>query len=134
MQGGSLGRQSRRQRPRIGCLSNPCVNSTSPAYRLERRTYWETGMSPKLDHLLAKLNQQSLDRDLGGITAGIGEQLSERAKIDGQTWRLRTAAMALLVMGGAAVSASTASAVAPSPSPFAAWSSLAPSTLLEPSE
>ncbi len=93
-------------------------------------------MSPKLDHLLAKLNEQSLDRDLGGITAGIGEQLSERAKIDGQTWRLRTAAMALLVMGGAAVSASTASAVAPSPSPspFAAWSSLAPSTLLEPSE
>ena len=91
-------------------------------------------MSPKLDHLLAKLNQQPLDRDLGGITVEIGEQLLERAKIDGQTWRLRTAAMALLVMGGAAVSASTASAVAPSPSPFAAWSSLAPSTLLEPSE
>ena len=91
-------------------------------------------MSPKLDHLLAKLNQQPLDRDLGGIAVEIGEHLSERAKIDGQTWQLRTAAMALLVMGGAAVSASTASAVSPSPSPFAAWSSLAPSTLLEPSE
>jgi hypothetical protein len=89
-------------------------------------------MSPKLDHLLAKLNLQPLDHDLGGVAVEIGEQLSKRAKIDGQTWRLRTAAMALLVMGGAAISASTASAVAPSP--FAAWSSLAPSTLLEPSE
>ena len=56
------------------------------------------------------------------------------AEINGQTWRLRSAAMALLVLGGATVSASTASAVAPSKSPFAAWSSLAPSTLLEPSE
>ena len=91
-------------------------------------------MSPNLEHRLTELRRQPPDRDLGGINAEIGEQLSERAKIDGQTWRLRTAAMALLVMGGAAVSASTASAVAPSPSPFAAWSSLAPSTLLEPSE
>ncbi len=91
-------------------------------------------MSPKLDHLLAKLNHQPLDRDLGGATVAIVERLSERAKINGQTWRLRTAAMAFFVMGGAALSASTASAVAPSPSPFAAWSSLAPSTLLEPSK
>lgn len=91
-------------------------------------------MSPKLEHLLTELRRQPPDRDLGGLTAEVNEALAERAAITGQTWRLRGAAMGLLVMGGAVVSASTASAVAPSTSPFAAWSSLAPSTLLEPSE
>ena len=91
-------------------------------------------MSPKLEHLLADLRRQPPDSNLGNIAVKINERLAERAAITGQTWRLRTAAMAMLVLGGAVVSASTASAVAPEPSPFAAWSSLAPSTLLEPSE
>ncbi len=91
-------------------------------------------MSPTLEHLLTELRRQPPDRDLGGLTVEVNETLAERAAITGQTWRLRAAAMGLLVMGGAAVSASAASAVAPSTSPFAAWSSLAPSTLLEPSE
>ncbi len=91
-------------------------------------------MSPKLEHLLAQLHGRPVDCDLGSVTVEINQRLTEGAVITGQTWRLRTAAMALLVMGGAVVSASTASAVAPSTSPFAAWSSLAPSTLLEPSE
>ena len=91
-------------------------------------------MPPNLEHLLTELRRQLPDRDLGGLTAEVNETLAERAAIAGQTLRLRAAAMGLLVMGGAVVSASTASAVAPSASPFAAWSSLAPSTLLEPSE
>lgn len=91
-------------------------------------------MSSKIEHLLAELRQQPPDRDLRDLTVQINEALAERAAITGQTWRLRAAAMGLLVMGGAVVSASTASAVAPPASPFAAWSSLAPSTLLEPSE
>jgi hypothetical protein len=91
-------------------------------------------MSPELEPLLAALRQQPPDRDLRGLTVEVNAALAERAAIAGQTWRLRAAVMGLLVMGGAVVSASTASAVAPSSSPFAAWSSLAPSTLLEPSE
>lgn len=89
-------------------------------------------MSSKLELLLAEMRDQRPDHDLGGVTVAITRRLTERAAITSQTWRLRTVAMALLVMGGAVVSASTASAVAPSPSPFAAWSNLAPSTLLEP--
>ena len=91
-------------------------------------------MSPKLDQLLAELRRQPPDRGLGDLAVQINEALAERAAITGQTWRLRAAAVGLLVMGGAVFSASTASAVAPSKSPFSAWSSLAPSTLLEPSE
>lgn len=91
-------------------------------------------MSPDLEHLLRELRRQPPDRDLGGLTVEVNETLAARASITGQTWRLRAAAIGLLIIGGAAVSASTASAVAPSKSPFAAWSSLAPSTLLEPYE
>ena len=91
-------------------------------------------MSPALEHLLAKLRQQPLDHGLDQVAAGISERLSERATLDGQTWRLRAAAVALLFTGGAFISASTASAVAPTKSPFAVWSQLAPSTLLGHSE
>lgn len=91
-------------------------------------------MSLKFEHLLAELLRQPPDRDLRGLTVAVNETLAERAAITGQTWRLRAAVMGLLVMAGAGVSASTASAVAPSTSPFTAWSSLAPSTLLERSE
>ena len=91
-------------------------------------------MSPALEHMLAKLRQQPLDHGLDEVTAGISERLSERAALNGQTWRLRAAAVALLVTGGAFVSASTAAAVAPTKSPFAVWSELAPSTLLGHSE
>ena len=91
-------------------------------------------MSPTLDHLLARLRRQPLDHALDEVTAGISERLSERAALDGQTWRLRAAAVALLITGGAFVSASTASAVAATRSPFAVWSQLAPSTLLGHSE
>ena len=91
-------------------------------------------MSPALEHMLAKLRQQPLDHGLDEVAAGISERLSERAALNGQTWRLRAAAVALLVTGGAFVSASTASAVAAPPSPFSVWSELAPSTLLGHSE
>ncbi|OYX47876.1 MAG: hypothetical protein B7Y90_12355 [Alphaproteobacteria bacterium 32-64-14] len=84
--------------------------------------------------MLAKLRHQPLDRGLDRVTFDINQRLAERAAIAGQTWRLRTVAMALLVTGGAVVSASTDSAVAVQKSPFAAWSQLAPSTLLEPSK
>ena len=91
-------------------------------------------MSPALEHLLAKLRQHPLDRGLEDVTVDIDERLAERAAVNGQTWRLRAAAVALLVTGGAFVSASTASAVAVPKSPFAIWSELAPSTLLGHSE
>lgn len=91
-------------------------------------------MSPALEHLLAELRQHPLDHDLDGVAIDINERLTENAALNGQTWRLRAAAVALLVTGGAFVSASTASAVAVPRSPFAAWSQLAPSTLLGHSE
>lgn len=91
-------------------------------------------MSRALDHLLARLQQHPLDHDLEGVTVDIHERLAERAALNGQTWRLRAAAAILLVTGGAFVSASTATAVAAPESPFAVWSQLAPSTLLEASE
>jgi hypothetical protein len=91
-------------------------------------------MSPALDDLLARLRQQPLDHSLDGVTASVDLQLAESAAISGQTWRLRAAAIALFAAGGAIFSASTASAIAVPKSPFAAWSLLAPSTLLEPSE
>jgi hypothetical protein len=91
-------------------------------------------MSPALDDLLARLRQQPLDHSLDGVTKSVDLRLTERAAINGQTWRLRAAAIALFAAGGAIVSASTASAIAVPKSPFAAWSQLAPSTLLEPSE
>lgn len=87
-------------------------------------------MSPALEHLLAKLREHPLDHGLDGATVDINERLAEHAALNGQTWRLRAAAVALLVTGGAFVSASTASAVAVPQSPFAIWSQLAPSTLL----
>lgn len=91
-------------------------------------------MSSALDDLLARLRQQPLDRNLDGVTASVNLLLAERAAINGQTWRLRAAAIALFAAGGAIFSGSTASAIAAPKSPFAAWSELAPSTLLEPSE
>lgn len=91
-------------------------------------------MSPALEHLLAKLRQHPLDHSLDGVTLDIHERLAEHAALNVQTWRLRAAAVALLVTGGAFVSASTASAVAVPQSPFAVWSEFAPSTLLGHSE
>lgn len=87
-------------------------------------------MSPALEQLLVKLRQHPLDHGLDGVTVDISERLAEHAALSGQTWRLRAAAVTLLVAGGALVSASTASAVAVPQSPFAVWSQLAPSTLL----
>lgn len=89
-------------------------------------------MSPALEHLLAKLRHLPPDRHLDGVSVAIHARLAERAALNGQTWGLRAAASALLIAGGAFVSVSTASAVAPPVSPFSVWSELAPSTLLEP--
>lgn len=92
-------------------------------------------MPQALEHLLTKLQRQPLDRSLDGVTGDVAQRLAETASANAATWRLRTAAVLLVAMGGAVVSASTAAVAAPkSASPFEAWSSLAPSTLLESAE
>ena len=91
-------------------------------------------MPQDLERLLVDLRRAPLDRSLDMVTADVGERLVESAAANEQTWRLRVLSIALVaVSGGVAGAASTATA-ASHPSPFAAWSTLAPSTLLDPSE
>jgi hypothetical protein len=87
---------------------------------------------PDLDDLLVKLQSQPLDQPLDGVGAEIDAQLRDRAAANAQTWMLRAAAALFVATGGAFASASMAVAAPEPVSPFEAWSSLAPSTLLEP--
>ena len=89
-------------------------------------------MSPKLEQLLSELQGQPLDRSLDGVVGAINQRLAETATANAETWRVRAVAILLVAMGGAVASGSMAAVAAPrSLSPFEAWSSLAPSTLLE---
>jgi hypothetical protein len=89
-------------------------------------------MSPILERLLMKLQRQPLDRSLDGVAGDVSLRLAETAAANADTWRLRAVAVLLVAIGGATASASMAAVAAPkSTSPFDAWSSLAPSTLLE---
>jgi hypothetical protein len=88
---------------------------------------------PSLDDLLTELQRQPLERPLDGVTAEVNAQLAERTAANAQAWRLRAAAVLLVAVGGAIAGTSTAAVAAPKQlSPFESWSSLAPSTLLEP--
>jgi hypothetical protein len=92
-------------------------------------------MPQVLERLLTELQRQPLDRSLDGVADEVDRRLAETAAMNTETWRLRTVAVLLVAMGGAAVSASSAAMAAPkSASPFVAWSNLAPSTLLESAE
>ena len=89
-------------------------------------------MPPELDHLLNALRSQPVDRPLGAVADGVRARLADTAAARRQTWRLRAAAFVVVLAGGTMASASTAAAGATqNMSPFTAWSSLAPSTLLE---
>jgi hypothetical protein len=89
-------------------------------------------MSPKLERLLSELQGQPLDRSLDGVVGAVNQRLAETATANAETWRVRAVAILLVAMGGAFASGSMAAVAAPkSVSPFEAWSSLAPSTLLE---
>ena len=89
-------------------------------------------MRPPLEHLLGALQSAPLDRSLDGVTADVGDRLAEASSANIQIWSVRAVAILLIAATGAIASvAGTTTAAAAEPSPFAAWSSLAPSTLLE---
>ena len=112
-----------------------CVNSTGLAYSLAGTDCREIGLPPELDQLLGELRAQPVDRSLDTVADAVRARLPETAATKSQTWGLRALALLLVMAGGVFASASTAAAVGPAKaSPFAAWSSLAPSTLLERSE
>jgi hypothetical protein len=87
-------------------------------------------MRNDLDHMLCALKDAPVDHALDGLASDVGHRLAERRAVGVQTWGLRAAAVALVTMAGVAVSASSTAATAHEPSPFSAWSELAPSTLL----
>ena len=89
-------------------------------------------MSQHLDRLLAELGRAPLDHALDDVAGDVGQRLAETAAVNTQTWRLRALAVLLVSMSGVAASAASTAGAAAEPSPFAAWSNLAPSTLLEP--
>lgn len=88
-------------------------------------------MTKDLERLLAQLGRAPLDRSLEGVAAAVDQRLAESAAVNTQTWRLRAAAIFLVAIAGAVAGTSTTAVAAANPSPFAAWSALAPSTLLE---
>jgi hypothetical protein len=87
-------------------------------------------MRHDLDHMFRVLKDARVDHALDGLASDVGQRLAERRTVGVQTWGIRAAAVAVVTMTGVAVSASSTAATAHEPSPFSAWSELAPSTLL----
>lgn len=88
-------------------------------------------MPQHLERLLDDLGRAPLDHALDGVAGDVSRRLAETSAARAQTWRLRAAALVLVMMSGVAASAVSTATAAAEPSPFAAWSNLAPSTLLE---
>jgi hypothetical protein len=89
-------------------------------------------MRPPLEYLLGALQSAPLDRSLDGVATDVGDRIMEASAANIQIWSVRAVAILLIAATGAIASvAGTTTAAAAEPSPFAAWSSLAPSTLLE---
>ena len=86
-------------------------------------------MPSSLDSLIAALSQAPPDCSLEGLAGGVQSRLADQVALRTEVWGLRAAVIAMVVVGGAAAGA-TSAADAPDPSPFAVWSTLAPSTLL----
>jgi hypothetical protein len=84
-----------------------------------------------LDDLLHRLKAAPLDRALDGVAGDLAQRLASQSARQA-TWRVRGLAVALIALTSVGASATAAAAAAERRSPFAAWSSLAPSTLLEP--
>jgi hypothetical protein len=100
-------------------------------YKVAGRPWSAMSDMSDLDARLARLRDQPIDRDLAGLPANVVtriEDVTPRPAVE--VWGLRTAAIALVAAGG--LMASAAATASPDPSPFAAWSKLAPSTLLGP--
>lgn len=92
-------------------------------------------MASGLEDLLNELKGAPLDRGLDGVAGDVHQRIAEQAATRRQTWRLRTVMAVLMATAATVFSASTAAIAAPDThSPFAAWSTLAPSTLLEAGE
>lgn len=92
-------------------------------------------MSQDLDELMNRLQATAPDHALDGLSFDVGQRIAERAAAHTQVWGLRAAAVALVTVTGVAISASsTVAAAVETTSPFAAWSQLAPSTLLDRAE
>ena len=91
-------------------------------------------MPEDLERLLAELGRAPTDRTLDGAAGDVASRLAEISAENSQTWRLRAAAVALVAVSGAVAGGYSAASATPNRSPFAAWSSLAPSSLLEPAE
>lgn len=88
-------------------------------------------MSDRLDSLMARLHAQSLDQALGGVAAGVVDRIdAARPRPAAETWGLRAAVICLVAATSLMVGATGAATAATDGSPFAAWSGLAPSTLL----
>jgi hypothetical protein len=88
-------------------------------------------VTDKLETLLGAMRNAAPDHSLASAAVDVRLRIAETASARIQTWRVRVAAMLLVIASGVAASATTAAVAAPEASPFAAWSSLAPSTLLE---
>ncbi|MEP7210326.1 MAG: hypothetical protein ABI740_05770 [Alphaproteobacteria bacterium] len=88
-------------------------------------------MATSLNDLLARLASAPLERSLDSVPAGVAQGISRARAARSQTWGLRAAAMLLVVVSGVAASGSLQAAASTDRSPFAAWSELAPSTLLQ---
>lgn len=88
-------------------------------------------MPDNLDRLLAELGRAPLDATLDEVPGGVSRRLAEVRAAGAQTWRVRTVAMLMVAASGAAVSSVMTANAAADASPFDAWSTLAPSTLLE---
>ena len=88
-------------------------------------------MRQPLENLLEALQRARLDRSLDGVPAEVSDRLKEASASNVQTWSIRAVAILLVAATGAVASLAGTTAAAAEPSPFAAWSSLAPSTLLE---
>jgi hypothetical protein len=87
-------------------------------------------MTQDLDRLLEELQGEPLDHSLGNVASDVNRRLAEASSAERQTWRLGALAAVAVTLSGVAVSGSLAASAA-IPSPFDAWTRLAPSTLLE---
>ena len=90
-------------------------------------------MSNRLDTLLAQLQAQPADHDLGALEVDVQRRLARRERSAGLFAPARAMAIGLALIVGAGVGGLTAATAmaAPRPSIFAATHALAPSTLLD---
>lgn len=87
-------------------------------------------MPDNLERLLADLGRAPVDRSLEGVTSELSQRLAETRAANVQTWSIRGLAALVVATTGVLASSAMPAMAAAEASPFAAWSTLAPSTLL----